>query len=207
MEFNRILSTIMPYASLAAGVGGIILCILLTGYRFYRKRGGTCKLTNVQSIIVFLLVAWLTLVVGLTLLDRGAHYGGRINYWLFSGYVAAWNNRSFGEFQQIVFNLIMFMPLGFLLPLLGKQFQRAVPVVMVSFLISLGVETAQLLTARGIFDLDDLLHNTLGGLAGFSLLDAVLTSAKQKKLSIELAYRQQKMRNGPVRQAIYDKST
>lgn len=203
MDITRILSTIMPYASLAAGVGGVSICILLTGYRFYRKKGGTCKLTNVQSITVFLLAAWLTLVVGLTLLDRGAHYGGRINYWLFSGYVAAWNNRSFGEFQQIVFNLIMFMPLGFLLPLLGKSFQRAVPVLLVSLLLSLGVETAQLLTARGIFDLDDLLHNTLGGLAGFSLLDAVLTSAKQKKL----AYRQQKLRNSSVRPALYDKST
>ncbi len=207
MDFNRILSTIMPYASLAAGVAGIMICIALTGYRFYRKRGGTCKLTNVQGIALFLLVAWLTLVVGLTILDRGADYGGRINYWLFSGYVTAWNNRSLSEFQFIVFNVIMFMPLGFLLPLLGKPFQRAVPVLMVSFLLSFGVETAQLLTARGIFDLDDLLHNTLGGLAGFSLLDAVLTSAKQKKLSIELAYRQQKMRNRTVRPALYDKST
>ncbi len=207
MDLNSIITTILPYASLAGCAGVITVGILLLGYYFYRKKGGLYTITNVQGITVFLLAAWLTLVVGLTLLDRGAHYGGRINYWLFSGYVAAWNNRSFGEFQQIVFNLIMFMPLGFLLPLLGKSFQRAVPVLLVSLLLSLGVETAQLLTARGIFDLDDLLHNTLGGLAGFSLLDAVLTSAKQKKLSIELAYRQQKLRNSSVRPALYDKST
>jgi hypothetical protein len=207
MDFNRILSTIMPYASLAAGVGGIIFCIALTGYRFYRKRGGTCKLTNVQGAAVFLLVAWMTLVVGLTILDRGADYGGQVNYWLLSGYVTAWNNRSLIEFQFIVFNMIMFMPLGFLLPLLEKRLRRYVPILLISVMVSLCVETAQLLTARGIFDLDDILHNTLGSLAGYRLIDAVLISLKQKKLSIKRAYRQQKMPNRPVRSALYDKST
>jgi hypothetical protein len=207
MDFNRIFSTIMPYASLAAGVGGIIFCIALTGYRFYRKRGGTCKLTNVQGAAVFLLVAWMTLVVGLTILDRGADYGGQVNFWLLSGYVTAWNNRSLIEFQFIVFNMIMFMPLGFLLPLLEKRLRRYVPILVISVMVSLCVETAQLLTARGIFDLDDILHNTLGGLAGYRLIDAVLISLKQKKLSIKKAYRQQKMPNRPVRPALYDKST
>lgn len=207
MDFNRILSTIMPYASLAAGVGGIIFCIAFTGYRFYRKRGGTCKLTNVQGAAVFLLVAWMTLVVGLTILDRGADYGGQVNFWLLSGYVTAWKNRSLIEFQFIVFNMIMFMPLGFLLPLLEKRLRRYVPILVISVMVSLCVETAQLLTARGIFDLDDILHNTLGGLAGYRLIDAVLISLKQKKLSIKKAYRQQKMPNRPIRPALYDKST
>lgn len=207
MDFNRILSTIMPYASLAAGVGGVMICIALTGYRFYRKRGGTCKITNVQGAAAFLLIAWMTLVVGLTILDRSADYGGQINYWLLSGYVTAWNNRSLIEFQFIVFNMIMFMPLGFLLPLLEKRLRRYVPILLISVMVSLSVETAQLLTARGIFDLDDILHNTLGGLAGYRLINAVLTILNQKNPSINWAYRQQKMRNQPVRPALYDKST
>lgn len=207
MDFNSIVSTILPYASLAVRAGVCTVGVLLAGYGFYRKKGGTATITPKQVIAVFLFTAWLMLVVGLTLLDRGADYGGRINFWLFSGYVSAWNNQSFGEFQQIVFNLLMFMPLGFVLPLLGKPFQRAIPVLLVSFLLSLGVETAQLLTARGIFDMDDILHNTLGGLAGYSLFEAVLTGIRQKRLSVQLAYRKQEMRNRTVRPAIYDKST
>ena len=58
-------------------------------------------------------------------------------------------------------NVIAFMPFGFMVPLLSsRKLQSLGKVVLLSFLFSLGLETTQLVTNCGIFDVDDILLNT-----------------------------------------------
>jgi glycopeptide antibiotics resistance protein len=64
-------------------------------------------------------------------------------------------------------NIVGFIPLGFLLPLLFPLCRRWWRTFAAIFLISLGFETVQLLTGLGIFDVDDLILNVMGGLIGF----------------------------------------
>ncbi|WP_312109163.1 VanZ family protein [Brevibacillus reuszeri] len=67
-------------------------------------------------------------------------------------------------------NIIAFMPFGFMVPLLfSKKAQSLSKVVALSFLFSLGLETTQLVTNCGIFDVDDILLNTTGGALGYSV--------------------------------------
>lgn len=70
-------------------------------------------------------------------------------------------------FYNIVGNIIGFMPYGFYLPMLFKRIQGFFPVFLFSLLLSLLVETAQLVFKVGSFDVDDLFLNTLGGIAGY----------------------------------------
>lgn len=65
-------------------------------------------------------------------------------------------------------NIVFFMPLGFLWPLLWpkKGWKSA---VLGGFLLSLLVEVLQALTRRGVFETDDLINNTLGALLGYGL--------------------------------------
>ena len=60
-----------------------------------------------------------------------------------------------------ILNIIMFMPLGFLLPLIWKNFRNAKKVVLMGFLMSLAIEICQLFNIRTT-DIDDLMMNKIG---------------------------------------------
>ncbi len=46
-------------------------------------------------------------------------------------------------------------------------------VILIGFLFSTGIEVTQLLTYRGLFELDDIFYNTLGTAIGVAALYAV----------------------------------
>lgn len=64
-------------------------------------------------------------------------------------------------------NVVAFMPFGFILPEVWDQLNRWYTITVLGFLFSLSVETAQLLSRVGSFDVDDLLLNTIGAMIGY----------------------------------------
>lgn len=71
--------------------------------------------------------------------------------------------------ENVAGNIAGFIPLGFLFPLLFVSMRKAWKTIMLIFFISLCFETFQLITALGVFDVDDLILNTSGGIAGYLL--------------------------------------
>ena len=67
-----------------------------------------------------------------------------------------------------VLNIILFIPMGFFLPLLYKNFDNIGKVVLAGFLISLFVEIVQLF-GYGATDINDLITNTIGTCVGFGI--------------------------------------
>lgn len=67
---------------------------------------------------------------------------------------------------SMILNVVMFMPLGFLLPLLWKEYQSLVGTAIIGFCFSCGIEFCQLFNRR-VSDVDDLLMNTLGAILGW----------------------------------------
>lgn len=65
-----------------------------------------------------------------------------------------------------ILNVIMFMPLGFLLPLIWPHFREWKKVAVTGAAFSLCIEACQLFCLRTT-DVDDLLMNTAGTLAGY----------------------------------------
>lgn len=77
----------------------------------------------------------------------------------------------FGEprfFYLSGLNILMTVPLGVLLPLCWKQYQRFPSALFTGFLISLSVELSQMFCFRAT-DIDDLILNTLGTVLGYFL--------------------------------------
>ena len=74
----------------------------------------------------------------------------------------------FAMFTNLFGNVIIFMPFGFFMPM-ASRYRSLFSTVFYSFGLSLCVETFQLVTKVGSFDVDDLLLNTIGGLAGYIL--------------------------------------
>lgn len=65
-----------------------------------------------------------------------------------------------------ILNIIMFMPLGFLLPLNWKRYRAVKKVLVLGILFSLMIEVFQLFCLRAT-DIDDLFMNTIGAVAGY----------------------------------------
>lgn len=72
------------------------------------------------------------------------------------------------ELKSHILNVIMFMPLGFLLPLVWNNFRKILKVAIVGLLMSLAIEVSQLFCYRTT-DINDLITNTLGTITGYML--------------------------------------
>ncbi len=72
-------------------------------------------------------------------------------------------------FLNVAGNILAFCPFGAILPVVFRRLRSLVQVTALTAVFSVGIETAQLLTRAGVFDVDDILLNTLGGMAGFAV--------------------------------------
>jgi glycopeptide antibiotics resistance protein len=72
-------------------------------------------------------------------------------------------------FFNLVGNIILFVPFGFLLPLLWNKMKNALPLFLIALSLSIILELYQLLTNTGQCDIDDVILNTTGSMVGFLL--------------------------------------
>ena len=79
------------------------------------------------------------------------------------------------DISQFYLNMMLFVPIGYLLPYVFRWFRARVRVrpVLFCLLLSFAVENIQLISRRGMYDFDDIISNTLGGLLGQLLYIAV----------------------------------
>ena len=78
--------------------------------------------------------------------------------------------------------MLMFTPLGFLLPMVWEKAEKLWVTFAVSFCLTAAIELFQFITGTGIFELDDLLHNVIGSVFGYFCIMAILTSMREKSI-------------------------
>ncbi len=152
-----------PAYYLAALLIGVIAAIIT-------KR---CK-SKKQSLVIGLMAAYLILVLSSTVLSRTTteHYYELMPFW---SYIEIYKGQRFLLYENIL-NVLMLMPVGILLAI-GFDIRKK-HVVVTGVMISLTIEVLQLLTKRGLFEFDDILHNSIGCLIGY-----VVCRAVRKKVS------------------------
>ena len=181
MDLISIVSGLLPYVKYSI----FIFIALIIGFFIFKKVfQGKYPIRLSKFIIILLLICWGTVVLGITTLSRPAMFTGQFNPSLFSSYVNAWNKWSMPELQLIIFNMFMFVPLGFLLPVIHPKMKSFWRVFILSIVFTLCVEIFQYISGKGIFELDDLLHNTIGSLAGYFIVMAIVTSIEKRKLKL-----------------------
>lgn len=106
---------------------------------------------------------------GRTIEERNYRY----NLELFKEIKRFWNYRESLGWKTVILNLVgnivAFVPFGFFLPMFFKFGRNFLGCVFASSFFSFFVESVQLATKVGAFDVDDIFLNTLGGLIGFFL--------------------------------------
>lgn len=76
------------------------------------------------------------------------------------------DEKNFRFFFQVGMNAVMFMPFGFMLPILWKKCRTWKATLLAGFFTSFTIETIQLFSFRAT-DVDDLIMNTLGTFLGY----------------------------------------
>ena len=70
------------------------------------------------------------------------------------------------DFKNTILNIILFIPLGIMLPFLWKKFNTLRATLFFCFSMSLAIELLQILTYRAT-DINDLIANTVGAVLGY----------------------------------------
>lgn len=70
-------------------------------------------------------------------------------------------------FLNIFGNIIIFIPFGFLLPIITTYFNRLWKVLSITLIVTISVEMIQYVTKVGELDIDDVILNTLGSIVGY----------------------------------------
>ena len=83
--------------------------------------------------------------------------------------------------ENLAGNVLVFVPLGFFLPLMSEEPQRFSDVFLNAFTFVLGIEVFQLFSAFGAFDVDDILLNCLGAVIGFGCYKGAAALYKKKR--------------------------
>ncbi len=82
-----------------------------------------------------------------------------------------------------VLNIILFIPLGFMLPLIWNKYRSAKTTLLFGLGVSALIEISQIFTLRAT-DVDDLITNTVGTLLGY-LIARIINDRYSNKLFIE----------------------
>lgn len=131
-----------------------------------------------MAIILVTLAFYLSFVLTITIIERVPRKNARYNLELFWSYKAIVAGKV-QLFAEIFWNIVLFVPIGLMVSaLLKKNIWLS---VMISALLSAGIEITQLLTHRGLFEWDDIIHNTFGALAGLLLYRFLKKWERRKK--------------------------
>lgn len=77
--------------------------------------------------------------------------------------------------ENVFGNLVLFLPMGFMLPCLSDKFRRFSKVFLTSLIMILIIEATQLFTTLGSFDIDDIIFNMFGCCVGYGIYSLKLT--------------------------------
>ncbi len=170
-DFLEFLLHLLQEGGILAGIAAVVCTagILLSWLLFRIITKGTKKFRWTQAICIVLLVGYAALVLYATVLRMDGGYRD-ISLHLFRGWREAWNGFSLQLWLNVLLNVALLVPLGVLLPLLAKPFRKWYASLVAGLAASLCIETVQYLTARGLFDIDDLFNNTLGAVIGYCLV-------------------------------------
>lgn len=137
----------------------LVFVVMLFVYGIFTRRIGKAIY---RSFVTAVLVFYGYCMVGITLLSRTEGYTRNLNLTLFSTF-----GKDFYSRMYIYENILLFVPLGIILFFQAKAFRYFVISAGTGILCSLGIEIAQVLTQLGMFQIDDILTNTIGMLIGF----------------------------------------
>ena len=186
MRIASIIHMAREYFLLGLFSVSIGISIFLTIYFLIYKKimKGTKKLKASKILLWSIFLIYTVIVLGATFIHRTPVMYENINLHIFSSYIKVWNRFSLLELRNIIFNILMFLPFGFVLPLLFKKCEKFYITYFLGLCMTISIEVLQLISKRGIFEIDDIINNTLGCMIGYGVVMIFLLFSKRNKKSL-----------------------
>lgn len=140
----------------------LLLLLAISTFLFFILKDIKCKRRALGLII---LVEYVALLYCSTVLFRSLNKGAAYSLLPFWKYKAVFEGKS-PVLIEILLNVAMFVPIGFLLGVAFKK-SKFIHVLLSSLLLSVSIEIMQLVLNRGFCEFDDVIHNTLGCVIGY----------------------------------------
>ncbi|UZJ78345.1 VanZ family protein [Fictibacillus sp. KU28468] len=121
-----------------------------------------------RNIGWLMFLGYLAILIYATLFTYNHYvYGKSMNLVLFDSIRLMWKSRDYWLiFKNIIGNVILFFPLGFLPPLINRSLSKWWLMFVIGFGTSSVIEVIQYNYAHRIFDIDDILLNGFGTMVG-----------------------------------------
>lgn len=126
------------------------------------------RMKNIIGVCAVLV--WFILTAYVTLIERKQSDMPMYNLRLFWCISEAWTTKNVMDWYFVVGNVLLFIPLGIILPLCFERMNVWWRTVLFGFGISLGIELVQLFFRLGLFEFDDIFNNTFGTLLGYGMV-------------------------------------
>lgn len=151
----------------------VLLIIFVIFCACYIRNGQIYK----DQLLMLLFVIYMYLLVGSTIVYRDSWYLSlnwvrRYEMLPFRSYYEAITKNQYILLLQCLLNVILFIPFGLLLNAILKP-KSMVGIVIFAFLLSFVIEILQALTHRGLCEIDDIVHNTVGAWLGCLLFKKI----------------------------------
>lgn len=146
-------------------LGGILECLFLfliyKGYIKYKQKSFIGIITGI------LLSMSIALIIVMTLYGRWLGMEGEWRVVPFASYIEVFREGHIEILLQIIMNVLMFVPIGILLPCCFRWFEKNKRVFFFTVIFSGIIECTQGIFKMGMFETDDILGNVFGAELGF----------------------------------------
>ncbi len=136
-------------------------------FSFIYMMGRTIINKKQKKLNIILLIITYSILLFLTLFVRSKYDTYKYD---FSFYLLEWFTKMFTSkviFINLIGNLVLFMPLGFILSTINKgKIKRIILNIILGIGIIVVLEFCQFITKRGVLDLMDILLNSIGLIIG-----------------------------------------
>jgi Glycopeptide antibiotics resistance protein len=163
---NDIFGAITKYGPYGAVSGMLILAIIY--YIVRRKAQFSIKTlwqNNKREIITgYFIYVYCFAVISITFVSREPGSREGLDLMLFSTF-----SHKLEENIYPIENIILFMPFGFLLPILSVKLHNMLYCLILGGIFSTTIEISQYITKRGYCQIDDVMTNIIGTLVGYGI--------------------------------------
>lgn len=157
----------------------VVLFVLVT-YVFVRlfkeKRIVLSQVFASELLFVFIMIVLASTVFTRT--PNGMHTCKLIPFW--SWLEAASGN--LGYLEEIVLNIILFLPAGLLLPFVFHKKILLRYAFLAGVWFSFVIECSQLIFCRGLFEWDDMIDNSIGAMIGCIISNQIVQKIWEKRI-------------------------
>ncbi len=176
---NDIFEIIRKYGPYGAISGIIILVIIYCLFTLKSKLPIKTLLHKYikEIIIAYVIYIYCFAVIAITFVSREPGSRDGLDLLLFSTF-----SHKLEDNIYPVENVILFIPFGFLMPILSKRFQNMLHCLILGSIFSIIIEISQYFAKRGYCQIDDIMTNTIGALVGYIIYCGIIKLVDMYKI-------------------------